>query len=195
MWLKRMCVITRKSFSYNHRNISSDFNWLTGKTVVKMENEFKVGCVTPRPCDPDVFLCGGFSSEVKAWDVRSGKVSLIILDHDWSNVCIWYWLWTVIGQMFVCKEVTLDLWWFIFMTVSKAVCVCARQVLRVYKAGIQQTLDILFLGEGKEFISSTDAVSRDSAELTLVAWDFDTTAKLSNQIFHVWKTPSWILSH
>lgn len=63
--------------------------------------------------------------------------------------------------------------------------VCARQVLRVYKAGIQQTLDILFLADGKEFISSTDAVSRDSAELTLVAWDFDTTAKLSNQIFHV----------
>ncbi|XP_056623737.1 WD repeat-containing protein 25 [Triplophysa dalaica] len=113
----------------------------TGKTVVKMENEFKVGCVTPRPCDPDVFLCGGFSSEVKAWDVRSGKV------------------------------------------------------LRVYKAGIQQTLDILFLGEGKEFISSTDAVSRDSAELTLVAWDFDTTAKLSNQIFHERYTCPCLTSH
>nr|XP_055027403.1 WD repeat-containing protein 25 isoform X1 [Misgurnus anguillicaudatus] len=113
----------------------------TGKTVVKVENEFKVGCVAPRPCDPDVFLCGGFSSEVKAWDVRSCKV------------------------------------------------------LRVYKAGIQQTLDILFLGDGKEFVTSTDAVSRDSAELTLVAWDFDTTAKLSNQIFHERYTCPCLTSH
>lgn len=85
---------------------------------------------------------------------------------------VWQY-WTGIAQMFVCVDQIFSL------------CLC--QVLRVYKAGIQQTLDILFLGDGKEFISSTDAVSRDSAELTLVAWDFDTTAQLSNQIFHVWK--------
>lgn len=58
-------------------------------------------------------------------------------------------------------------------------------MVRVYKAGIQQTLDILFLGEGKEFVTSSDVVSRDSADRTLIAWDFVTTAKISNQIFHV----------
>lgn len=58
-------------------------------------------------------------------------------------------------------------------------------MVRVYKAGIQQTLDVLFLREGKEFVSSSDVVSRDSADRTLIAWDFSTTAKISNQIFHV----------
>ncbi|KAK2879255.1 hypothetical protein QQF64_010575 [Cirrhinus molitorella] len=102
----------------------------TGKMIAQMENGFKVCCVAPRPSDPDVFLCGGFSSEVRAWDAR------------------------------------------------------CRKMLRVYKAAVQQTLDVLFLSDGREFISSTDAVSRDSADRTLIAWDFETTAKLSNQIFH-----------
>jgi hypothetical protein len=54
-----------------------------------------------------------------------------------------------------------------------------------YKATIQQTLDILFLQEGSEFLSSTDASTRDSADRTIIAWDFRTAAKISNQIFHV----------
>lgn len=118
-----------------------------------MENGFKVTCVAPRPSDPDVFLSGGFSSEVRAWDARCRKVSPIPdPSHD------------PLGR-----------------TDSGAL----PQVLRVYKAAVQQTLDVLFLSAGREFVSSTDAVSRDSAERTLIAWDFETTAKLSNQIFHV----------
>lgn len=58
-------------------------------------------------------------------------------------------------------------------------------MVRTYKAGIQQTLDILFLSGEKEFVTSSDSVSRDSADRTLIAWDFGTTAKVSNQIFHV----------
>ncbi|XP_042655082.1 WD repeat-containing protein 25 isoform X2 [Tyto alba] len=58
------------------------------------------------------------------------------------------------------------------------------KVLRVYKAAVQQTLDILFLREGREFLTSTDAVSRDSADRTIIAWDFQSAAKISNQIFH-----------
>lgn len=61
----------------------------------------------------------------------------------------------------------------------------AVQVVKLYKASIQQTLDILFLRGGLEFITSSDCVSRDSADRTLIAWDFQTTAKLSNQIYHV----------
>lgn len=55
----------------------------------------------------------------------------------------------------------------------------------MYKAAVQQTLDILFLPEGREFLTSTDAVSRDSADRTIIAWDFQSAAKISNQIFHV----------
>ncbi|XP_077946135.1 WD repeat-containing protein 25 isoform X1 [Gasterosteus aculeatus] len=56
-------------------------------------------------------------------------------------------------------------------------------VVKVYKAGIQQTLDILFLRGGASFITSSDCVSRDSADRTLIAWDYQTTAKVSNQIY------------
>ncbi|XP_028294484.1 WD repeat-containing protein 25 isoform X2 [Gouania willdenowi] len=102
----------------------------TGQQVVKLDNQFKVMCVALHPSSPDVFLCGGYSSAVKAWDSRS------------------------------CKTV------------------------KVYKAPIQQTLDILFLRGGVDFITSSDCVSMDSADRTLIAWDFQTTAKLSNQIYH-----------
>ncbi|MBN3298814.1 WDR25 protein, partial [Amia calva] len=102
----------------------------TGQQVSSLNSQFKVTSLAIQPSDPNVFLCGGFSAEVKAWDLRSSKV------------------------------------------------------VRSYQAGIQQTLDILFLAGGKEFVTSSDAVSRDSAERTLIAWDFQTTAKVSNQIFH-----------
>ncbi|KAM6913204.1 WD repeat-containing protein 25 [Xenentodon cancila] len=102
----------------------------TGQQAVKLDNQFRVMCVALLPSSPEVFLCGGYSSVVKAWDSRSCKV------------------------------------------------------VKVYKAGIQQTLDILFLKGGEEFITSSDCVSRDSADRTLIAWDFQTTAKVSNQIYH-----------
>ncbi|XP_036398586.1 WD repeat-containing protein 25 [Megalops cyprinoides] len=102
----------------------------TSQQVFKVESQFKVTCLALQPSDPHVFLCGGFSPEVKAWDTRTSKV------------------------------------------------------VRVYRAAVQQTLDILFLAGGKEFVTSSDSVSRDSAERTLIAWDFQTSAKVSNQIFH-----------
>lgn len=58
------------------------------------------------------------------------------------------------------------------------------KVVKVYKAEIQQTLELLFLRGGSDFITSSDSVSRDSADRTLMAWDFQTTARVSNQIFH-----------
>ncbi|XP_014065448.1 WD repeat-containing protein 25 isoform X4 [Salmo salar] len=102
----------------------------TGQQIVKVGNQFKVMCLAVQPDNPEVFLCGGYSAEVKAWDARTCKVE------------------------------------------------------RVYRARIQQTLAILFLTGGREFVTSSDSVSRDSAERTLIAWDFQTTAKVSNQIYH-----------
>ncbi|KAL0969608.1 hypothetical protein UPYG_G00229740 [Umbra pygmaea] len=102
----------------------------TGQQIVKVGNEFKVMCLAVHPSDPEVFLCGGYSTEVKAWDIRTCKVE------------------------------------------------------RVYRARIQQTLALLFLTGGREFVTSSDSVSRDSAERTLIAWDVRTTAKVSNQIYH-----------
>lgn len=102
----------------------------TGTQLLSGQSDFRITTVKFHPRDHSTFLCGGFSSEVKAWDVRTGKV------------------------------------------------------VKSYKATVQQTLDILFLQEGSEFLSSTDASSRDSADRTIIAWDFRSSAKISNQIFH-----------
>ncbi|XP_010607419.1 WD repeat-containing protein 25 isoform X1 [Fukomys damarensis] len=102
----------------------------TGTQLFSGRSEFRITTLKFYPKDHNIFLCGGFSSEIKAWDIRTGKV------------------------------------------------------VRGYKATIQQTLDILFLQEGSEFLSSTDASTRDSADRTIIAWDFRTSAKISNQIFH-----------
>ncbi|XP_037602366.1 WD repeat-containing protein 25 isoform X1 [Sebastes umbrosus] len=113
--------------SFDNKAVITDVE--TGQQVVKLDNQFKVMCAVPHPSNPEVFLCGGYSSMVKAWDSRSCKV------------------------------------------------------VKVYKAGIQQTLDILFLRGGVDIITSSDCVSRDSADRTLIAWDYQTTAKVSNQIY------------
>ncbi|XP_048218048.1 WD repeat-containing protein 25 isoform X2 [Perognathus longimembris pacificus] len=102
----------------------------TGTQLFSGRSDFRITTLKFHPKDPNIFLCGGFSSEIKAWDIRTSKV------------------------------------------------------VRGYKATIQQTLDILFLHEGSEFLSSTDASTRDSADRTIIAWDFRTSAKISNQIFH-----------
>ncbi|XP_073205748.1 WD repeat-containing protein 25 isoform X1 [Lepidochelys kempii] len=102
----------------------------TGTQVFSSNNEFRISTLKFHLSEPNIFICGGFSPEVKAWDIRNCKV------------------------------------------------------IKVYKAAVQQTLDVLFLPEGKEFLTSTDAVSRDSADRTIIAWDFHSAAKISNQIFH-----------
>ncbi|XP_041614103.1 WD repeat-containing protein 25 isoform X1 [Vulpes lagopus] len=102
----------------------------TGTQLFSGQSDFRITTLKFHPKDHSLFVCGGFHPEVKAWDIRTGKV------------------------------------------------------VRSYKATIQQTLDILFLQEGSEFLSSTDASSRDSADRTIIAWDFRSSAKISNQIFH-----------
>ncbi|CAL8285070.1 unnamed protein product [Lota lota] len=116
------------SGSFDNKAAITDIE--TGQQLVKVDNQFKVMCVALQPSDEHVFLCGGYSPVVKAWDTRASKA------------------------------------------------------VKVYSASIQQTLAIMFLKGGVEFITSTDSVSRDSAERTLIAWDYQTTARLSNQIFH-----------
>ncbi|XP_073494512.1 WD repeat-containing protein 25 isoform X2 [Phyllobates terribilis] len=102
----------------------------TGKDLFAAKNDCKISAARFHPCDPNMFICGGFSPVIAAYDVRVGKV------------------------------------------------------IHVYRAPVQQHFDILFLPDGREFLSTTDCVSRDSADRTIIAWDFATTAKVSNQIFH-----------
>ncbi|KAM6461418.1 WD repeat-containing protein 25 isoform 2-T3 [Liasis olivaceus] len=45
----------------------------TGAQLFSSRSEFRISTLTFHPLDPNVFVCGGFSPEVKAWDVRSSK--------------------------------------------------------------------------------------------------------------------------
>lgn len=60
------------------------------------QSDFRVTTLKFYPKDHNVFLCGGFSSEIKAWDMRTGKVtpfffSQAVLSRVWGMcmcVCI-----------------------------------------------------------------------------------------------------------
>lgn len=53
-----------------------------------------------------------------------------------------------------------------------------------YKSTCGQILDIVFLPGGRAFLCSSEIVSRDSSDRTLMAWDWRSGALLSNQIYH-----------
>lgn len=55
----------------------SAFHFLSsaGQQVGRFDNQFKVMCLASHPSGPEMFLCGGYSSVVKAWDSRCGKVN------------------------------------------------------------------------------------------------------------------------
>lgn len=54
---------------------------------------------------------------------------------------------------------------------------------KLYQKPVGLVQDILFLNEN-EFITSGDAVTRESALYSIVVWDFNSTAQLSDQIYH-----------
>ena len=58
-----------------------------------------------------------------------------------------------------------------------------QETIKVFKSYMNQVQDLIFINDS-EFVSAGDVVSKDSAEYSLMAWDFETTACISNQIFH-----------
>ncbi|CAD5118639.1 DgyrCDS7327 [Dimorphilus gyrociliatus] len=52
-----------------------------------------------------------------------------------------------------------------------------------YKAHFGQTQDVSFREDGKAFFSCNDIVSREMSDRNIMAWDFDSTAVTSNQIY------------
>ncbi|XP_067895035.1 WD repeat-containing protein 25 isoform X2 [Heterodontus francisci] len=117
-------------------------------------------------------LSGGFDSMLHLTDIESGK-QIISVHNECQITCLAF---NPVNQNVVLSGG--------FSSTVKAWDTRSCKVVNEYSAGVQQTLDILFLPGGKEFLTSTDAVSRDSADRTIIAWDFQTSAKISNQIFH-----------
>jgi hypothetical protein len=48
-----------------------------------------------------------------------------------------------------------------------------------------QIQDLIFSQNGQEFFSAGDAVTRESADRNIMAWDWRSSVVLSNQIFQV----------
>lgn len=117
-------------------------------------------------------LTGSFDNTAVITDVETGK-QVVKLDNQFKVMCVA--LHPSNPEIFLTGG---------YGSVVKAWDSRTCKVVKVYKAGIQQTLDILFLRGGVDFITSSDCVSRDSADRTLIAWDYQTTAKVSNQIYH-----------
>ncbi|XP_056401198.1 WD repeat-containing protein 25 isoform X4 [Hyla sarda] len=117
-------------------------------------------------------LTGGFDTFLHLTDVETGK-DLFTAKNECKISAIRFH--PQDQNLFICGG---------FSPVITAHDVRMGKVINVYKAAVQQHFDLLFLPDGKEFLSTTDCVSRDSADRTIIAWDFTTTAKVSNQIFH-----------
>ncbi|XP_010173053.1 WD repeat-containing protein 25-like [Antrostomus carolinensis] len=51
----------------------------TGKQIFSSKTEFKISTLRFHPTESNIFICGGFSPEVKAWDIRTSKVIELFL--------------------------------------------------------------------------------------------------------------------
>ena len=58
-----------------------------------------------------------------------------------------------------------------------------KKVIRRFKSHFNQVQDILFLDDCKTFLTSAEVLKKNSMDQTIMAWDYDTTAVLSNQIY------------
>lgn len=117
-------------------------------------------------------LTGSFDKSAVLTDVETAQ-SVVKLDAQFRVMCVAAH--PSQPEVFLCGG---------YSPAAKAWDTRSAKVVREYRAAVQQTLDLLFLRGGSEFISSTDCVSRDSADRTLIAWDYATAASLSNQIYH-----------
>ncbi|XP_040188956.1 WD repeat-containing protein 25 [Rana temporaria] len=117
-------------------------------------------------------LTGGFDSTLHITDVETGK-DLLSANNEWKIGAVKFH--PIDPNLFICAGSSPTV---------KAWDARMNKVIHVYKASVQHHFAVLFLPGGKEFVSTTDCVSRDSADRTIIAWDFGTAAKISNQIFH-----------
>lgn len=55
------------------------FSCALGAQLLTGQSDFRVTAVKFHPKEHDIFLCGGFSPEIKAWDIRTGKVRVSLI--------------------------------------------------------------------------------------------------------------------
>ncbi|XP_033127484.1 WD repeat-containing protein 25-like [Anneissia japonica] len=117
-------------------------------------------------------LSGGFDHSVQLHDVETGK-NLGSFPHSSSITCL----------QFHPTEHNL----FLAGTYGSAIYSWDRssgKMVNEYKGKFGEVLDMEFLSSGSEFASSSSIVGRDSANRTIMIWDFRAAAVISNQLYH-----------
>ncbi|XP_071957685.1 WD repeat-containing protein 25-like isoform X2 [Antedon mediterranea] len=117
-------------------------------------------------------LSGGFDKSVKVHDLQTGKC-LESFQTSSSITCLQYhpteptlFLAGTYGSTIYCFDTT------------------SGKVVNEYKGNFGEILDTAFLSNGSEFASSSSIVGRDTANRTLMVWDFRAAAVVSNQLYH-----------
>ena len=72
-----------------------------------------------------------------------------------------------------------------YMYVNKNLSMYQLQVISKYQAAFGQVQDLAFLPGGEEFLSASEVIRRNATDKGIMAWDFKSTAVLSNQIYQV----------
>lgn len=52
---------------------------VVGTQLFSGQSDFRITTLKFHPKDHSLFVCGGFNPEVKAWDIRTGKVMPVFL--------------------------------------------------------------------------------------------------------------------
>ncbi|KAF8774774.1 WD repeat-containing protein 25 [Argiope bruennichi] len=116
-------------------------------------------------------IAGGFGNEAHIIDALSGKSHVIYKIHNHvSSIAIHPVIEDVI--LFGTKNAILGF----DLRVNSSLPV------RTFLSKCEEVLDIAFLNKN-EFVCSTNVVSHDSADRTIMVWDFNSGAIMSNQIF------------
>ena len=73
----------------------------------------------------------------------------------------------------------------IMMMIMTMLIFTSTKVVSKYQDYFGQVQDLIFLPGGEEFISAAEVVRRNATDKGIMAWDFKSTAVLSNQIYQV----------
>ncbi|XP_071476224.1 WD repeat-containing protein 25-like [Diadema antillarum] len=117
-------------------------------------------------------LSCGFDKTARLTDAQSGT-SFQVFDHSSYVTCV---RWNPADpQMFISGTYNST----IFNWDTRT-----GKIAHQYSGKLGQILSVEFINQGAEFVASCDTVSQDSADRTIMVWDTDTGALVSNQLYH-----------
>jgi len=120
--------------------------------------------------DNECILSGGYDRHARITDVETGQEQLSQKFRDFVTSVVYH---PTLPGVFLSGTSSNG----IFAIDSKA-----GKEIHHYKSFFGQVQDLLFHPDSKIFFSAAEVLKRNSLDKAIIAWDFDTTAIMSNQI-------------